>query len=345
MRKTRATLQCGSCRFFAYYFVSFALPLMAQKGSGLLLASGAVYWWCHSLGTELVNRLADREVDVVNRPERTALCEQVGWDRLRAVAVGAWAVVAVIDVAWFVHTPTLALGGMLVAAVLAAVGYSYGPRVKQHAYLSLLELTFTFGGPFLMGWALAGGRDLPGIVVDVLTGPFGVLLFLFLFIVTLSGLKDLTDVEGDRLIGYVGVWVRLVRRSAVAAGLCLLLVPFAVLPLLVATGQLPVRFLALLAFIPVSLAFGVAVQRGDAHEVAAAARELAYHYWLTVLGVTLLLFHPTRAAAAVVVATGAYWIVASRYLHWSVGPRRWHVAAVAGALRGDTLLGGPRWTT
>lgn len=61
-------------------------------------------------------------------------------------------------------------------------------------------------------------------------------------IVSLAGIKDITDRDGDERIRFEGLWIVLVRRQAVVPTVSFVLAPFVVVVLVVAHGLLPASF-------------------------------------------------------------------------------------------------------
>jgi 4-hydroxybenzoate polyprenyltransferase len=318
-----ALLRCTSCRFTAIYFVPF-FGALAERGLGTVLwgAFGCLLWFAHSTGTEAVNRLSDRTEDAINRPERTALCERVGFDRLRAVAVLAWAVVGVLDVGALAARRSVTLAVLLLLGAIAAVGYSYGLRLGRRGYVSLFVLTFPFGGTFLIGWALAhpvldgpATRDLL-----LLAGPL--LLVGGFSIAMLAGVKDMTDVTGDVAAGYRSVWVEFVRTHRGWAVFAVVTWPYLLLAALAAT--VAPRYWPMFALAPVVLVLALCITRSRTASEHMAVRELLYLYWLAMECVGLWCYAPRPETAAAALAAAAWWLFATRFLHWSPGlDRAW----------------------
>lgn len=316
-------LRSCSVRFTAYYWVGFAAGLSVNDRLdvtwGLL---GVPMWLAYCVGTESVNRLADREADVINRPERTRLCEEFGWGRMAAVAVASWLVFVLIGVVIVGTHPGYALPAILLVDIGVAIGYSVGPAFKRHRVLALLALTAPLITPLITGWAVHGDAShfrapvLPMVVV------------LAAFSLGLSGIKDITDVKGDAKLDYRSLWLVLVRLRrgiavyAMAGSPVLLVVVFALFGALppVATAVVPLAVLS--AFVVVAAA------RADAPEDRAAAREVMHQHTFFFLMLFLLAAVPTRATVVAVIVSAAFWIVSSKSLHWSGGLtkarlRRW----------------------
>jgi 4-hydroxybenzoate polyprenyltransferase len=336
-RRVATVLRCGSCRFVALYFAPFYVALLASNVSGPLWVAFA---WMHcfltSIGTELLNRLSDEAEDRVNRPERTALCAEVGYETLRAIATRIWAVVAVVDAMALAVRPDPALALFVVLSMALPVAYSFGLRFKARRYLALAALTAVFGLPFLSGWAVGGvimGERLPLLEVAPI-----VALMTF-FIASLAGIKDITDVPGDERVGYRSLWVALVRIRRLTVVTAIVVSPYAVVIAGVAGRLLPPRFLWLLVLAPVGLGLALSSTANADRRQQQAVRELLYHFWFGLSGTVLFLFYPTAATAQTLAWATAYWLVASQYLHWSDGFRAWKVEA-AGRLLWHALAPG-----
>lgn len=333
--KLIALLRCGSCRFAAFYFLSFYVAVLSSGHGGWRWALfGALVWLLHSFGTEVVNRLSDQVEDRVNRPERTAYCDMIGYSRLKTLSLLIWSVVAVLDLAWLFLFPNLLLAALLCLAFLAGINYSYGVRFKRKRYLSLFALTFPFAGPFIVGWSVYHPvLQSPAFVYDLAfnVGPFVVLIGLL--IGSIASTKDITDARGDALIGYLGVAVSLIHKNALLSILGLISIPFCAVVLFTSANLLPPRFLILLLFLPVSLFGSLCIYTAREQSELQVVKEAVYQYWFVLLSTSLYLYHPRPETLAAVLGAGAYWYIASQYLHWTDGIRLWKVRLVLGLLR------------
>jgi 4-hydroxybenzoate polyprenyltransferase len=317
-------MRCSSCRFAALYFAPFCGGLVESgRLTGLYLALGAVYWLAHSAGIEITNRLADRTEDAINRPERTELCELVGWRTLETAQVAIWAGVLILDAVWIALAANALLIGLLSASVALGVVYSRGARLSRSRAFAPLTLNLLFGGAFLLGWSLgdplhqphdAGLHQLPEFLP--------MLVVVGLFVLALAGIKDITDREGDLRVGYRSLFVDLIDRpsSLLATGVAGL--PFGGLAAFVVSGLLPPRMALLLAFVPCSAILLAATRRAHTDAEKLLIREIFYGYWLAFSSAALLLYLRSPALAAAIGATVAYWACASRWLHWSPAPGR-----------------------
>lgn len=334
----RALLRCASCRFGALYYVPFCGGLAAagtlSAASALL---GAGFWLVLGLAIEVTNRLADRTEDAVNRPERTALCELVGWSGLARAQLLLWGLVLVCVGVWLALAPNALLLGLLAAGAGFGVAYSRGPRLARTRALVFVVLSGTFVGPFCVGFAAGDPLGDASTAVFSQLGAFVPLFWLLtLFISSLAGVKDITDRAGDEAIGYRSTFVAVVERHGRAALAALAAVPFVALTAFVAAGSLPARALALLVFLPLSLLVALAV-RGAADRPAdqLLVREALYQHWLAFATAALLACFPSAGLLAALAGAWLWWLAASRHLHWSPPLRRAHLPRlVALAARG-----------
>jgi 4-hydroxybenzoate polyprenyltransferase len=319
-------LRVASCRFAAIYVVGFSAGLLGIGGNPAWIAFGAPYWLLFSLATELVNRLSDQVEDAVNRPERTALCNAVGYDRIARLSVIAWTAVVALDAVWIVVRPSWPLAGLLLVAAFASISYSYGLRLKRARFFSLLLITFPFCGTFFTGWAVYAGS--PG-ATDALTHryiPFS--LFLGWFVGTLAGVKDVTDALGDEAIGYRSMFLSIARSQPSVVIAAILAIPFALLWAFVAIDLLPVRFGWLTVFWPLSVVVARCAMAAGTQPEREATREVAYQYWIVFLSAAFMTFEPSGTMLAVVAGSLAYWTATSQLLHWSDGMRWWKLAVL-----------------
>ncbi|HKG03497.1 MAG TPA: UbiA family prenyltransferase [Conexibacter sp.] len=347
VRNLRALLQCASCRFGALYYVPFCAGMAAAGTLSLATALlGAAFWLTLGMAIEVTNRLADRVEDAVNRPERTALCETVGWELLARVQLLLWGLVVVATAVWVALAPNALLLLLLVSGAGFGLAYSRGPRLARHRALVFVVLSGTFVGPFCLG--VAAGDPLAGTASTAGFAQLGEFVPLFwvltLFISSLAGIKDITDRAGDEAIGYRSAFVAFAERHGTAALTALAAVPFAALVGFVAAGQLPARALALLVFLPLSA--GVALAVRGAHDRPAdqlLVREALYDHWLAFTTATLLVCFPSLGLLAALAGAWLWWLVASRWLHWGAPlrladlPRVVALATAGGARQRSTV--------
>lgn len=319
VRLGRMFLQCASCRFSVLYFIPFCGGLAAAGAvTAVNLLLGAAFWCVLTLAIEVTNRLADRTEDRINRPERTALCERVGWRRLARAERLLWCLVGAAAAVWLALDPSWLLAGLLALGASAGAGYSRGPRIARRRLLVFVVLCGTFVGPFALGWT-TGAADPRFAGLGEFVPLFWVMT---LFIASLAGIKDVTDRAGDAAIGYRSAFVQLVERHGVATLALVTTVPYAALAAFVAAGSLPPRALALAALLPISLALALAVRGAGARaRDQLVVREALYGHWLAFTSAALLLCDPGLPLLVAILAAWAGWLAASRWLHWGAALR------------------------
>jgi hypothetical protein len=299
-----------SVRFTAYYGMSLAAGLGAHRlahPGWLLFVVGYCLTFC--VAVESLNRTTDRSEDEVNQAERTAMCHQVGYGVLKMTAVVAWSAVVLLDVGWVLARPDGRLAALLVLNLLVGVGYSAGPRLKARRATALLVLTGALGLPLLTGYLTWPDRDRAAAVATAA-------VLLVLLSLTTAGAKDVTDEAGDRARDYRSLWLEVVRRRR---GLLVVLLGLqGLVPVLVVTaGWLPPAALLAVLVLPAEVAVLACVARARTAEERSAAREAMHTSTAVGIGVIMLATQPSTPTAVAVAAGLAWWIFASRWLHWN----------------------------
>jgi 4-hydroxybenzoate polyprenyltransferase len=254
---------------------------------------------------------------MVNRPERTALCEHVGYDRLKAIARSGFVLLILFGGVWLAWTPTILGAALLVISDFLVYNYSFGLRLSRSRFGSIVVLAFPFVGPFVGGWALAHPELNASAWHEFAAHSLPVLLIGGLLLASLSWVKDVTDIIGDKLIGYSSGWLAMVRGNAAIAGAIVASVPFIFLVILASLAAIASRYLTLIVFLPVALLLANGTRIAAYSTEQMAVREFFYNYWMVVLAVLAVLTIPTGAGVVIAVLCLTYWRLATAFLHWT----------------------------
>jgi len=337
----RTLFQCASCRFVAFYYVPYFAGLtVVHHVTVFTVTFGFFFWLTQSLATEVTNRLTDRVEDQVNRPERTALCEVFGWERLRVLEWVLWGVMLAMSGVWLAVDGSVGLALMLVGCITVGIGYSRGPRLSRSRAFAFLMINMVFGGSFFVGW-MAGNPTSESEAWGQMESFFPLLAVVGLFILVLSGIKDITDEVGDREVGYRSPFVEIISGRAEAMPWVLALAPSLTTALFVATGLLPLRLALIILFAPVSLAIVTAAGRAERIGDQLIVREAFYNYWLLYSSTALLAFTPSWGLPVVTVGAWALWLGATYFLHWGDGLTRADLRRLRWLLSGAGQRGMP----
>lgn len=304
-------LRCGSCRYAGYYLLPVVpAAVLSAHAAWPEVAAVAVFAVMLTFAGEIANRVADEPEDRTNQTVRTALCERIGYRRLRRVSWALWALILLPVGALMVMVPSAHMALVLMAYMFIGFNYSYGLHLKRRPVPALISLTQPFAGPLLMGLSVdpsAGWISAAEVTFFLVLSavPFG-----------LVGMKDLTDVRGDEAVGYRSLWIRAAARWPWILGVVAATLPAAVTAVGVAVDLLPARMLALLALWPVSTALVLAGSRARHDDRRWAARELMYYVLLVHAVIGVLLFYPARVTVLTTIGCVGYWLLASNWLHW-----------------------------
>jgi hypothetical protein len=317
----RILFRCASCRFVVFYYVPFFAGLVESHDvTAFTITFGFIFWLVQSLATEVTNRLTDRVEDEVNRPGRTALCAAFGWRRLRVLEWALWGLMLTMSGVWLAVDGSVLLALMLTGCVGVGIGYSRGPQLSRSRALAFLTINVVFGGSFFVGW-IAGDPSSESWAAarQQLESFMPLLVVVGLFILLLSGIKDITDAAGDRDVGYRSPFVEIVSGPSESMPWLLALAPSMLTVLFVATGLLPDRMALLVLFAPVSLAMVTTAARARTLGDQLIVREAFYSYWLVYCSTALLAYSPGWGLLVVIVCSWALWLGATYFLHWGEG--------------------------
>ncbi|WP_405162997.1 UbiA family prenyltransferase [Nocardia sp. NBC_01499] len=315
-RRVGQLLRVGSPRFTALYCTGFlAGTTLADGISVRLLAAWLGYWLLFCVAVEWLNRLVDLPADRVNQPQRTRMALSFGVRTLRPLIVAIWLAVAVWSMALVctLHSPPRQVTAAVVLSINIAIGigYSIGRFAKRRPKLALLLLSATTVLPMVTG--VVAGADIPtGRELVVLVA--GALL-LGTSSLAIAGAKDLTDIVGDRLIGYQSPWVKIIGSGPGRNAVALLAVQIIAAIVIAVAGNSAFAVVAL-AVVPLELAVVVLATRGRSMADFVAIREFMYLVTMSNVALTGIAVVGEVDYLAMVAACLLAWTVLSRYAHW-----------------------------
>jgi 4-hydroxybenzoate polyprenyltransferase len=171
------------------FFVGATLAYGSLPPFSIQLIYGIVAVSFCLLGTNLINQIADIEIDRINKPHRP-------------LTSGKMSIKTATIITWLLYT------GAVVASILASsmmliltsiyiflgVGYSLRPlRFKDKFFISNLTIAIWYNFiNFLIGWV---------VFKPAQTAPYALLFLLFFYDIIAINSKDYPDVEGDRQYG------------------------------------------------------------------------------------------------------------------------------------------------
>ena len=310
-------LRVGSCRFTAYYWsmwcVGTAIAGVSGRAYVAWTAAAFGFWFLYCLSVEILNRVADEDEDRINRAERTALCDTIGYRRLAFLSRAGWTAVTALAIVGVAVEPSLPLAIFLALNIVIGIGYSAGPHLKRYPRLSQIVLAAPLCLPLCAGAAIGGDWT-------VYNGGLALVAVLAAFVVGLAGIKDITDIAGDRAVGFASVWTRLAGSPRKATRLsAIVLAPLATTGVLVGVGALPGRMLWLAVAAPVTVAVVLAAVRASSGAEREAAREVMYNYQLLFACAAAVLLVGTMPVLLTVLLALAWWVLGSGRLHWNSG--------------------------
>ncbi|MGH2954039.1 MAG: homogentisate phytyltransferase [Solirubrobacterales bacterium] len=261
----------------------------AQTGhatSAVDLAATMVAAWCVNVAIVGLNQIEDIEIDRVNKPE---LPLAAGEMTVRA----AWALVgscALAPVAMAITQGPIELAAVT-AALLVGAAYSSPPlRLKRFPALALLSISLVRA----LAVNLGVFGHFSGSLAEVPAVVWALTLFVLPFSAAIALLKDIPDVEGDRVYRIRTFSVRLGRRPVFRAAMAALGAAYA--GMLVAGPRLPdvdaASFIA--GHLLAAAALGVLASRAELADPAAFTR-----FYMRVW--TLFFFEYAIVAASVLV--------------------------------------------
>lgn len=309
--RARAYARVSSIRFSAYYCLGFTAAygdLTCRPYAAML---GLVYCVTYCSAVELLNRYTDRIEDKVNQPVRTLICSQLGYENIRKAAIACWLLVVSLGVLMVSIRRTWLSAAAVVLTVLIGVSYSVGPAFNRHRYLSLVALTTSLSMPIITGAVMSdsGARPSWPIVLVEVT----LLTFISL---SIAGIKDITDIEGDKIKGYESLWLSTLgspRRNVCLA----IIIAVQVVTIILSVQSQTIPFVAYLDLvIPAAEVMLISIVRRSMSEQRHLLRESMHNLTFFATALCLLTLVPTLNTLSAVMASTVWWVVASRYLHW-----------------------------
>lgn len=293
--------------------------------------------------TSVSNCLSDREEDAIDYPERTRLCQSLGYGFMRdAVIASTAAYLAVLGVmTWVVDVP---LDTIIIAflGLLASFSYSF-LRLKRHPLGAPSLLGPMSGLSLWVGWHGSGGDfaflddvHLGAITAldpgALLTGDTAVVLpsaiALALLGATLCGSKDVPNLAGDAAVGFKSLYLQIVTgKHPLARVLSIVSVPYLFVAACVAAGYEP-PYLWILLLYPAAIGFSRTLVRAGSPAEGLVVREVGYLYWQLFMSAVLIAVDPTPLTAGVLLASACWWLVSSRWLHPDPTPITTEAAAL-----------------
>jgi len=268
------------------------------------------------------NCISDRTEDLIDHPQRVALCERVGYPRLRSLVnrlvLAYLALVAVMAVACDLYVGAIVLW---ISFLAIKWSYSFGPRLKPKRFSATLLLGGVSGGMFFLGW-IGGG---PSEMAVALSG--GILLWTMGG--SLIGSKDAPNIEGDQAAGYRSVYRDLLeshrpflRAAAILSRPYVVAVALAVITLGPGPGW---RLLWCWSVFPLAVALAWAMTHAATPSERSFVREFGYLYWIVFLGVALVSLVPGAPSLAAALGGLGWYLLTSRLLHPDPTPQISHL--------------------
>ncbi|NMM91439.1 hypothetical protein B2J88_45300 [Rhodococcus sp. SRB_17] len=288
---------------------------VGQLSSGSLIV-WTIFWLIFSFGVEWLNRLNDLPADRINQPERTRMALYFGVRGLRKICAGVWILVIGMAVTLVEVTVDTGVGRLCLAIALAwnillGIGYSFNRFFKRRPKLVQVVLGTIPINPWLVGMAAVGGGhlDVRGWVVVV-----SALIVLSTSSLAIAGAKDLTDVRGDRTIGYESRWLESVKSWR---GTARILGVQIVATMIFATAVRP-AFVGGLVLIVLALEAAVirATRAARTQAEFAAVREAMHS--VSVMNIIFIGVATTQSLdyLGVALVSLAGWALLSRWVHW-----------------------------
>jgi len=331
VRGVVATVKLGRPRYLSIMVTPFVVAFLASDSDDVAyLVLGTLAVILYQGVTSIGNCISDELEDRVDYPERTALCELVTYERLRLVVAGMSVAYLLIVLAMAtVLDIQLDTVGLWVLYLFGTLMYSFA-RVKTRTMgppilLGSLSAALAWVGFWGFGDALSWAGDLhlaalveldPG---RLFTGPMIVIgpaiLLLWLFGGTLCGSKDVPNLEGDALIGYESIYLKIVKGPhALVRVIAVMSLPYVLALAFIASGYEQPAPWVLLGY-PFALVFALVLVRAREQLERELVRECGYVYWQVFMSLVLLSIDQTSLTVTILAGSLAWWFFNSRLMH------------------------------
>lgn len=311
-------LRMGRFRYMVLMAPPFAVGAIEGPHSNTLyLILGILTIGLSQFMGSVWNLTSDRTEDQLVYPQRVALCELVGYDRLQSLA--NWLVLLfLILVATMAVTCDLYFGVIImwIAFQLMTWSYSLGPRLKPRRFGATILLGGVSGYFFLVGWAGGGIADM--------TPAWSTGLLLWVMGSSLTGSKDAPDIEGDQVAGYRSVYHNLVESNRpFLRAIAIFSRPYVMAPvlsILTLSDGPGWRFLWCWAVFPLAIAVAWALTHAKTPSERSILKDVGYLYWIVFMGVVLISTFPGAFSLGVAFAALAWYPLMTQVFHPDPNP-------------------------
>lgn len=251
--------------------------------------------------TSYTNYYSDQVEDRINAPDRVRLCEMVGYENIKNVAVVLWILAALWGLVFF-YVANITTVLIYYLGTFIRLNYSVGLRFKRHLVLMAIPYTLSplllFAGPWSINQPL---RTLPPVVLFLICDSA----------VMCCTIKNISDALGDRRAGRKLVFTEFPTLSGIPPVIASL-TPFIwfssyiLLLLLLAIKVLEAKYLILLLTLPMAL-YGVKwMQRVQSTADKEKLFQYAFFFCILFDAIALCIFSPTAPVFGVILAVIAY---------------------------------------
>lgn len=302
----------SSVRFCAYYYLGFSIGYGNLSFEPVIACLGIAYcvWFC--VAVELLNRYTDRAEDRINQPERTRVCLEIGYGNICRMSIMCWLCVVTLGIILVCFRPAFSTAIVIIVTLLIGYSYSAGPEFNRHPVISLIVLTTALSFPPIAGRILApieGRQDWRLVILSA--------VLLTLASLSLAGIKDITDVAGDRLRGYRSLWLAIIA-SGKSGYLILTIVAIQVVLIVgvVAVKGMTIAGLICLAIPIIEITLVKSATQNLTQSEREMLRETMHTSTFIIAVICFSCLFPSKHTLIVSLVAASWWVVASKRLHW-----------------------------